>query len=82
MTKTPLKKYHRQVLRRFITLVVLTRSGILGLPEASASTAIVITPAGNPTLAEGSTVQFSANIPVTWSLAPGSAGSINSSTGL
>lgn len=48
---------------------------------ASASTTIIIAP-GDPVVTEKGTINFTANIPVTWSLAPGSAGSINSATGV
>jgi len=37
----------------------------------------VITPCTPPMVAEGTTFQFTANVPVQWSLAPGSAGTID-----
>ncbi|MCC6340914.1 MAG: hypothetical protein IT166_01880 [Bryobacterales bacterium] len=42
---------------------------------------IVITPS-TPTVRQGETIQFTADKPVTWSLTPGSAGTIDSITGL
>jgi hypothetical protein len=38
---------------------------------------VVITPSKQVTVTAGSTIQFKANMPVTWSLLPGSAGSID-----
>lgn len=42
----------------------------------------VVTPSTPPTVTQGTTRQFTANKAVTWSLSPGSAGSIDSSTGV
>lgn len=43
---------------------------------------IIITPRTSAATTEGTTQQFEANIPVTWSLAPGSVGSIDPVTGV
>jgi hypothetical protein len=39
--------------------------------------AVTITPSRPPAVVQGGTIKFSSNVPVTWSLAPGSAGSID-----
>ena len=48
----------------------------------SASAQLVITPKNPPVVAAGGTVRFTANQPVTWSMAPGSQGNIDASTGV
>ncbi len=44
---------------------------------AQAQTTVVITPSSPPVVNQGKTLQFTANVPVQWSLAPGSQGSID-----
>lgn len=43
---------------------------------------VIITPGTSAAMTEGTTQQFHANIPVTWSLAPGSVGSVDPWTGI
>jgi hypothetical protein len=68
--------WRRQVIRFQVALLL----GLLG--GISAAAQVVITPATPPVVSAGATFQFTANVPVTWSMAPGSAGTINASTGL
>ena len=48
----------------------------------AASAQVVITPGTPAAVNAGGTVQFTANVPVSWSMAPGSQGTINATTGL
>lgn len=54
--------------------------GLIG--GVSATAQVTITPTTPPAVNAGGTFQFIANVPVTWSMAAGSVGTINPTTGL
>ena len=66
----------QRVVRIQLTLLL----AFLGCISAAAQ--VVITPATPPAVNAGATFQFTANVPVTWSMAPGSLGTIDPTTGL
>ena len=66
----------QQVVRIQLTLLL----SFLGCVAAAAQ--VVITPATPAVVNAGATFQFTANVPVTWSMAPGSLGTIDASSGL
>jgi hypothetical protein len=56
---------------------VQTGSGGTLPPPSSGQTAVAITPSVPPAVNQGATFKFTANAPVTWSMAPGSKGTID-----
>jgi Malectin domain len=61
-----------------LALCICAAGGMLGAPAFGQ---VSISPSTAPVLPQGGTVQFTANVPVTWSC-PGCAGSIDPSTGV
>lgn len=69
-------------MRLQVGVILMLCASVIGLAlETPASGQVVITPATAPAVMAGGTVQFTANVPVTWSC-PGCAGSVNPATGV
>ncbi len=66
-------------MKKIVLFSLLLPGAVVSL---NAQSQVIISPAVPPAVNQGSTFTFTANTGVTWSMAPGSKGTINASTGL